>query len=161
MAQHEKTTNYTPAGFQALKDELAFLNEKMEEVKKDIAQARSYGDLSENSEYDEAKTEQAKVATRMAELEYMISHAVVVEEDEVDESKISLGSIVTVKNETTGKEITYHLVGSYEADAFQHKISDLSPIGAALLGNRAGDTVTATVPVGEVTLRILEVKRAN
>lgn len=158
---NEMTTNYTPAGFKALQDELAFLNEKMEEVKKDIAQARSYGDLSENSEYDEAKNEQAKVAARMAELEYMISHAVVVDEGEIDESLISLGSIVTVKNLKSDKEVTYHIVGSYEADAFKHKISDLSPIGAALLGNRAGDTVTATVPAGDVSFKILEVKRAN
>ncbi len=155
------TKNYTPSGFKALQDELNYLkNVKMEEVKADIAQARSYGDLSENSEYDEAKNEQAKVAQRMMELEHMIAHAVVVEETEADEGKISLGSIVTVKNKTTGKEVTYHIVGSYEANAFEHKISDLSPIGAALLGNRAGDTVTAVAPAGEITLEILDVKRA-
>ena len=158
----EKTTNYTPAGFKALQDELDFLkNVKMEEVKADIAQARSYGDLSENSEYDEAKNEQAKVAARIMELENMIAHAVVVDEGEIDESVISLGSIVKVYNEKTKKEITYHLVGSYEANAFEHKISDLSPIGAALLGNRAGTTVVANVPAGEITLQILDVKRAN
>ena len=158
----EKTTNYTPAGFKALQDELDFLkNVKMEEVKADIAQARSYGDLSENSEYDEAKNEQAKVAARIMELENMIAHAVVVDEGEIDENVISLGSIVKVYNEKTQKEITYHLVGSYEANAFEHKISDLSPIGAALLGNRAGTTVVANVPAGEITLQILDVKRAN
>ncbi len=158
----EKTTNYTPAGFKALQDELDFLkNVKMEEVKADIAQARSYGDLSENSEYDEAKNEQAKVAARIMELENMIAHAVVVDEGEIDENVISLGSIVKVYNEKTKKEITYHLVGSYEANAFEHKISDLSPIGAALLGNRAGTTVVANVPAGEITLQILDVKRAN
>ncbi len=158
----EKTTNYTPAGFKALQDELDFLkNVKMEEVKADIAQARSYGDLSENSEYDEAKNEQAKVAARIMELENMIAHAVVVDEGEIDENVISLGSIVKVYNEKTKKEITYHLVGSYEANAFEHKISDLSPIGAALLGNRAGATVVANVPAGEITLQILDVKRAN
>lgn len=157
----EKTKNYTPAGFKALQDELEKLLVKMEEVKADIAQARSYGDLSENSEYDEAKNEQAKVGARIAELESMIAHAVVVDEGEIDEGQISLGSIVVVENAKTGKQIEYHIVGSYEANAFERKISDLSPIGAALLGNRAGDTVTATVPAGEVVLRIVDVKRAN
>jgi len=157
----EKTKNYTPAGFKALQDELEKLLAKMEEVKADIAQARSYGDLSENSEYDEAKNEQAKVGARIAELEAMIAHAVVVDEGEIDEGQISLGSIVVVENVKTGKQIEYHIVGSYEANAFERKISDLSPIGAALLGNRAGDTVTATVPAGEVVLRIVDVKRAN
>ena len=157
----EKTKNYTPAGFKALQDELDAQKAKMEEVKADIAQARSYGDLSENSEYDEAKNEQAKVAARIAELEMMIAHAVVVDEGEIDESQISLGSIVLVQNATTGKQVEYHIVGSYEANAFEHKISDLSPIGAALLGYRAGDTVTAVVPAGEMVLHILDVKRAN
>lgn len=158
----EKITNYTAAGFKALQDELDYLkNVKMEEVKADIAQARSYGDLSENSEYDEAKNEQAKVAARMMELENMIAHAVVVDDGEIDESVVSIGSLVTVLNEKLGKEITYHIVGSYEADAFNKKISDISPIGAALLGNRAGDTVTATVPAGEISIKILDVKRAN
>ena len=91
----------------------------------------------------------------------MIAHAVVVDEGEIDEGQISLGSIVVVENAKTGKQIEYHIVGSYEANAFERKISDLSPIGAALLGNRAGDTVTATVPAGEVVLRIVDVKRAN
>ena len=157
----EKTKNYTPAGFKALQDELEKLLLKMEEVKADIAQARSYGDLSENSEYDEAKNEQAKVGARIAELESMIAHAVVVDEGVIDEGQISLGSIVVVENAKTGKQIEYHIVGSYEANAFERKISDLSPIGAALLGNRAGDTVTAIVPAGEVVLRIVDVKRAN
>ena len=156
----EQIVNYTAAGFRALQDELAAAKRKMEEVKADVAKARSYGDLSENSEYDEAKNEQAKVAQRMMELENMIAHAVVIEESEADAGKISLGSIVTVLNKKSGKTVTYHIVGSYEANAFEHKISDLSPIGAALLGNRAGDTVTAVAPNGEIALEILDVKRA-
>ena len=157
-----ETKTYTPQGFKALQDELDYLETvRVEENKKEISTARSFGDLSENSEYDEAKNEQAKVAARMMELENMIAHAVVVDDGEIDESVVSIGSLVTVLNEKLGKEITYHIVGSYEADAFNRKISDLSPIGAALLGNRAGDTVTATVPTGEVSFKILDVKRAN
>lgn len=145
-----------------LEQELFYLKTTREkEVAEQIKEARSFGDLSENSEYDEAKNEQAKVAARIMELENMIAHAVVVDEGEIDENVISLGSIVKVYNEKTKKEITYHLVGSYEANAFEHKISDLSPIGAALLGNRAGATVVANVPAGEITLQILDVKRAN
>ena len=158
----ENIVNYTHAGFKALQDELNFLkNVKREEVKADIAKARSYGDLSENSEYDEAKNEQAKVEMRIHELEQMISVARIIDESEIDESVVSVGSIVKLFNKTQNREITYHIVGSYEANPFEGKISDQSPIGSGILGARKGETVTVELPNGStVVLELLDVKRA-
>ena len=133
---------YTPQGFKALQDELDYLvNVRVEENKKDISTARAFGDLSENSEYDEAKAEQGKIHTRIAELREMIAHAKVIDESQIDESVISVGSIVVLYNVERQKEFTYHIVGSYETDPLSGKISDSSPIGLALLGAGAGDEV--------------------
>jgi transcription elongation factor GreA len=156
-----ETKIYTPAGFQALQDELDFLvNVKVEENKKEISTARSFGDLSENSEYDAAKEEQGKIHARIAELREMIANAKVIDESQIDESKISVGSIVKVFNVTRNMEFTYRIVGSYETDPANGKISDDSPIGRALLGSRAGDEVIVT-GVREQTLRVLDVTRAH
>ena len=133
---------YTPQGFKALQDELDFLiNVRVEENKKEISTARAYGDLSENSEYDAAKQEQAVIHARIDELKEMIKNAVVVDESQIDESKVSVGSIVVLFNVERNKEFTYHIVGSYETDPENGKISDSSPIGSALLGASAGDEV--------------------
>jgi len=150
---------YTQAGYDALKKELAEINEKIEENKKDISTARSYGDLSENSEYDEAKQEQGKLHSRKAELEEMIANAKILDESQIDESKISVGSIVVVKSARGEK--TYHIVGSYEADPLQGKISDASPIGLALIGAREGDTVVANTAKGAMELQVVNVTRAK
>lgn len=137
----EKKT-YTQAGFKALQDELDYLvNVKREENKKDISTARAFGDLSENSEYDEAKAEQGKIAARIMELEDMIANAEVIDESRIDESKVSVGSLVEVYNRERNITVTYHIVGSYETDPKTGKISDSSPIGAALLGAKEGDLV--------------------
>ena len=149
---------YTPAGFQALQDELhELVTVKIEENKKDISTARSFGDLSENSEYDEAKQEQAALHARKAELEELIRNAIVIDESEIDYSKISVGSIVVLYNQERQKEFTYHIVGSYEADPASGKISDASPIGQALLGAREGDVVT----VDGVRVQHLEIKKVS
>ena len=133
---------YTPQGFKALQDELDYLiNVRVEENKKEISTARAYGDLSENSEYDAAKQEQAVIHTRIDELKEMIKNAKVIDESQIDESKVSVGSIVTLFNVERNKEFTYHIVGSYETDPASGKISDSSPIGASLIGARAGDEV--------------------
>ena len=140
-----ETKTYTPQGFKALQDELDYLvNVKVEENKKDISTARAFGDLSENSEYDEAKAEQGKIHSRIAELREMIANAKVIDESQIDESVISVGSIVTLYNEERKSDFTYHLVGSYETDPKHGKISDSSPIGSALLGARAGDEVVVS-----------------
>ena len=150
---------YTQAGYDALRKELTEINEKIELNKKDISTARSYGDLSENSEYDEAKQEQGKLHTRKAELEEMIANAKILDESQVDESKISVGSIVVVKSARGEK--TYRIVGSYEADPLQGKISDASPIGLALIGASEGDTVVANTAKGSMELQVVSVTRAK
>ena len=152
---------YTPQGFKALQDELDYLvNVKVEENKKDISTARAFGDLSENSEYDEAKAEQGKIHARIAELREMIANAKVVDESQIDESVVSVGSIVELYNVERARDFTYHIVGSYETDPINGKISDSSPIGAALLGSRAGDEVVVS-GVKEQHLRINKVYRAK
>ncbi len=152
---------YTTAGFKALQDELDYLvNVKVEENKKEISTARSFGDLSENSEYDEAKQEQGKIHARIEELREMIAHAKVIDESQIDESVVSVGSIVVVYNKEREREFTYHIVGSYEADPVNGKISDASPIGAALIGARAGVEVVAT-GVREQHLTVKSVTRAK
>ncbi|MBQ8688862.1 MAG: transcription elongation factor GreA [Clostridia bacterium] len=152
---------YTPQGFKALQDELDYLvNVRVEENKKDISTARAFGDLSENSEYDEAKAEQGKIHARIAELREMIAHAKVIDESQIDESVVSVGSIVVVYNVERAKEFTYHIVGSYETDPVNGKISDSSPIGVALLGARAGDEVVVS-GVREQHIQVKSVSRAK
>ncbi len=156
-----ETKTYTPAGFKALQDELEYLQTvKVEENKKEISTARAYGDLSENSEYDEAKAEQGKIHARIAELREMIANARVIDESQIDEKKVSVGSIVEVENLTRKIKVTYHIVGSYETDPLNGKISDSSPIGIALLGARAGDEVVVPTP-REQTIKVLKVSRAK
>ena len=151
---------YTEAGFKALQDELAEINEKIEENKKDISTARSYGDLSENSEYDEAKQEQGKLHSRKAELEEMIANAKIVDESQIDWKKVSVGSIVLVHNVERNADFTYHIVGSYETDPKNGKISDSSPIGVALIGASEGDEVVVNGPRIQ-NLKVLNVTRAK
>ena len=152
---------YTPAGFKALQDELDYLvNVRVEENKKEISTARAFGDLSENSEYDEAKQEQGKIHARIDELREMIAHAKVIDESQIDESKISVGSIVVLYNVERAKEFTYHIVGSYETDPANGKISDSSPIGTALIGAKEGDEVVVS-GAREQHLRIKSVSRAK
>ena len=149
---------YTPEGFKALQDELdEIVNVKIEENKKEISKARAYGDLSENSEYDAAKQEQAILHARADELREMIANAKVIDESQIDHSRISVGSIVVLYNVERQKEFTYHLVGSYETDPANGKISDSSPIGAALLGSREGDTVV----VEGARVQHLEIKKVT
>ena len=150
---------YTQAGYDALQKELVEINEKIELNKKDISTARAYGDLSENSEYDEAKQEQGKLHARKAELEEMIANAKIVDESQIDQKKISVGSIVVVKSDKLGDR-TYHIVGSYETDPKNGKISDSSPVGIALLGAREGDEVVVA-GVKEQHLQIKSVSRAK
>lgn len=150
---------YTQEGFEKLKEELAFRSkEERERIKVAIAEARSFGDLSENAEYDEARNEQAKNEARIKELEELIEHAVVVDETETDTGVVGLGS--TVKVEKNGVEVEYKIVGSNEADPFANKISDMSPVGKALIGAKRGDTVSVTTPAGVMSLTVLDVYKA-
>ena len=156
-----ETKTYTPQGFKALQDELDYLETvRVEENKKEISTARSFGDLSENSEYDEAKAEQGKIHARIAELREMIANAKIIDESQIDHSKVSVGSLVTVFNKTRNLEVTYHIVGSYETDPANGKISDSSPIGTALIGAKEGDEVVVS-GAREQHLKIKSVSRAK
>ena len=161
MAENIKQM-YTKQGYQDLVDELKYLKlTRREEIKEQIAVARGFGDLSENAEYDEARNEQAKVEARIQELEALIENAEIIDETNMDVRAISLGSLVKLFDEDFEEEITYSIVGSNQADPLEKKISDQSPIGRALMGKKAGDTVTVTAPAGELHFKVLEVTRAN
>ena len=161
MAKGKKIT-YTKQGYQQLVEELQYLRvEKREKIKNDIAVARSFGDLSENAEYDEARNEQAKNEARIKELEELLENAIIMDESAIDTGVVSLGSTVKVLDGELGEEITYSLVGSNEADPLMGKISDQSPIGAALIDKKAGDEVEVETPAGVLKLKIVEVARTQ
>ena len=153
---------YTQDGYDALVEELNYLkNIRREEIKNDIAVARSFGDLSENAEYDEARNEQAKVEARIKDLEDLIANAVIVDETKIDTSIVSVGSTVKVLDYDMDMEVEYTLVGSNEASPSEFKISDQSPIGRALIGSRAGQELSILTPGGEIKMKVLEVARRN
>jgi transcription elongation factor GreA len=145
----------------AIKEELFYLETVREkEVAELIKEARSFGDLSENSEYDEAKTEQGKLYSKIAELKVLIDNAEIVDNIDVDAPKdaITLGSIVKVRDLEDNFEETYEIVGSQEANPRAGRISDDSPVGRGLHGHRAGDVVTITAPAGEFKYEVLSVE---
>ena len=145
----------------APKEELYHLETVREkEVSELIKEARSFGDLSENSEYDEAKTEQGKLYSKIAELKVLIENAEIVDKVDVDAPKdsVTLGSIVKVLDMEFDEEDTYEIVGSQEANPKEGRISDDSPVGRALHTHRAGDVVTVAAPGGDVQLKILAVE---
>lgn len=157
---NNKQMLYTPEGYKVLTDELNYLKTtRREEIKEAIAVAKGFGDLSENAEYDEARNEQAKTEARIKELEELVANAVVVDETKLDTGIVSLGSLVTVYDVEEDEDITYSIVGSNEANPMEHKISDQSPIGKALMGAKAGDTVVIEVPYGTIHMEIKEVTR--
>ena len=148
----------TKEGKIKLEEELFYLkNIKRKEVTEAIGIAKGFGDLSENSEYDEAKNEQAKVESRIVELEEMLKDIIVVSEITTD--AVSVGSKVRVYNEKWDEELTYSIVGSTEAAPLQNKISDLSPIGKALLGKKVGEFANVDAPAGHMVIRILEISK--
>lgn len=157
----EQKTKYTKEGYQKLIDELEYLKiTRRQEVKELLKEARSFGDLSENSEYDEAKNQQAQVEHRIAELEFLIKNGEVVSEESIDKNVVSIGSTVTIKYED-GRQVTYHIVSSNEVAPLEKKISDLSPIGSALVGHKKGETVTIVTPAGEKEAKIVSLERTK
>ena len=148
----------------ALKEELHYLETVREkEVAEQIKEARSFGDLSENSEYDEAKTEQGKLYSKIAELKVLIENAEIVDNIDHDAPKdtITLSSIVRVRDIEDDVEEEYEIVGSQEANPKSGRISDDSPVGQGLIGHRAGDTVVIHAPAGDLKFEILSVKNDN
>lgn len=158
----EKKVTLTTEGHQKLVDELAFLKgTKREEVKRNLAQARSFGDLSENSEYDEAKDEQAKTEARISEIEEMLKNVEIIDEANIRADIVNLGSTVKVLDCEFEEEVTYKIVGTNEANPLLGKISDQSPIGSAMLGKGVGDEITVNAPSGELKFKILSVERSK
>ena len=160
----EKKIVVTESGLKALEDELVQLKTvRRKEVSEKIGVARSFGDLSENSEYDEAKNEQAIVEARIADLEVMLKNVVILDEEELGTDKVSLGAAVKVSCEFPDEdptEETYTIVGSTEADLDNNKISDESPIGKALLGKKVGEIAEAELPTGEIAkFEVLHISR--
>ncbi len=150
----------TEEGLKKLQEELEYLKTtKRKEVVEAIRVALSFGDLSENSEYDEAKNEQAKTEARISELEESLKHVKVISESEVTTDTVNVGNRVKVYDKEFDEEIEYILVGSTEADPLENKISDQSPIGAALLGQAVGATVEVHTPGGVIELEILEISK--
>lgn len=150
----------TYEGVKKLEDELEFLKTvKRKEITEKIKVALGYGDLSENSEYDEAKNEQAFTEGRIIQLENMLKNAVVVDESEISTDKVAVGTIVKVKDYEFDEEVEYSLVGSAEADPMNYKISNESPVGAALLGKKVGEVVEVSVPGGVNKFEVLGIRR--
>jgi len=155
----EKEYPMTKAGKEKLEQELEFLKTvKRKEVVERIKIARGFGDLSENSEYDAAKDEQAFVESRIQMLENMIRNAKIIEEDTENSDVVTLGKSVTFIELPDGEEETYTIVGSAEADPFEGKISNDSPIAKSLLGKQVGEEVTVQTPGGEMLVKIVAVK---
>ena len=127
------------------------------EVSELIKEARSFGDLSENSEYDEAKTEQGKLYSKIAEMKVLIENAEIIEKTELDADTVSLSSHVKLRDLDENDEIEYQIVGSQEANPMQGRISDESPIGRAIIGHRVGETVTVEPPAGQMRFTIMSV----
>lgn len=154
----QKQYKLTKERLQALNDELVYLKTVREkEVADQIKEARSFGDLSENSEYDEAKNEQGKVFSRMAELEYIVTHSVIIETKQVAKDEIATGCRVVVEDLDLHEREEYTIVGSQEADPAAMRISDESPFGKALIGRKTGDDIFIDVPAGRIAYRILEI----
>ena len=157
MAKEFKITSLRLAD---LEKELNYLKTTRErEIAAMIAEARSYGDLSENSEYDAAKNEQAKLYGRIAEIEDILSHAVIIEDENEATGRVGLGCTVTVEDLATGEKTAYRITGSQEANPMEYKLSDDSPFGRAVVGKAAGESFTVNAPAGSFTMKVVSVSR--
>ncbi len=155
-----KETIVTKEGLLKLEQELEELKTvRRKEVAEKIKVARGFGDLSENSEYDEAKNEQAIVEGRIAELEAQLKNVRVLDENELGTENVHVGSIVTVRYKGKKTDVTFEIVGSTEANPLGGRISDESPIGKGLLGHSVGDTIDVETPGGEITLTIKKIEK--
>jgi len=152
----------TPEGLEKLKEEIEYLTTaKRREVAERIKEAREFGDISENAEYDDAKNEQALLEQRIAQLEERLRRATVIDEKEVDTDEVGFGSVVHVKDQKSGDSQKFQIVGSTEANPAEHKLSNESPIGKALLGHKRNDIVTVETPRGpKKKLKITKIETA-
>ncbi len=155
-----KSTTMSRDGFQRLQEELEKLvTVRRKEVAEKLKEARSYGDLSENAEYDEAKNEQGMLEAQIADLEMIIANAVIVDDDSINLDEVGIGSLVKLKDFELDEIIEYQIVGSTESDPDNGKISDESPIGKAVLKKRVGDVFEVECPAGTLQFEVLDINR--
>jgi transcription elongation factor GreA len=160
MFSMEKEVILTQDGLKKLEEELETLKSvKRREVAERIKIAIGYGDISENSEYEDAKNEQAFIEGRVLTLEKMLRNARIINNDEVDTNTVSVGSIVTLKDIEFGDIVEYNIVGTAESDPFNNKISNESPVGRAILGKKKGSKVEVNVPAGVIQYQIIDIKK--
>jgi transcription elongation factor GreA len=151
----------TKEGYQRLKDEIEFLQtERRREIAERIKTAREFGDIAENAEYDDAKNEQAMLEARIAKLEERLSAARVIEKREISKDVVSIGAKVRLRDVGAKQTVEYHIVGSAEANPAEHKLSNESPVGQAIMGKKKGETVEVKTPRGSLKYKILEIKAA-
>jgi transcription elongation factor GreA len=154
----EKKTVLTREGKEKLEEELETLKvERRDEVAEKLKEARAQGDLSENAEYDAAKDEQAEIEARIEEIEQILKNAEIHDETDTDVTKAGIGATVTILDMEFNDEYTYKIVGSTEASSLDNKISNESPLGSALMGQKVGATVKVAAPVGEIEYKIVAV----
>jgi transcription elongation factor GreA len=158
----QKDVLLTPEGLDKLKAEIAYLsNEKRREVAERIKEAREFGDIAENAEYDDAKNEQALLEQRIAQLEERLRRATVINDKDIDTTEVGVGTTVHVKDQKSGDSQKFQIVGSAEADPTEQKLSNESPIGQALMGKKRGNVVTVDVPRGpKRKLKITKIEAA-
>jgi transcription elongation factor GreA len=151
----------TPQGYDKLKTEIEYLStQKRREIAERIKTAREFGDIAENAEYDDAKNEQALLEHRIATLEERLAAARVIEADEVSSDVVSIGSRVKLKDIDAGETVEYHIVGSAEANPGEHRLSNESPVGRAIIGRKKGEIVEVSAPRGSLKFKILDIKAA-
>lgn len=156
----ERSIFLTVEGLQKLENELDELKTvRRKEVAERIKQALAFGDISENSEYDEAKNEQAQLEERIVKIEAMLRNAKIIDDEDITTDKVSIGSKVLVNDLEYNEEIEYTIVGVAESDPYEGKISNESPVGSALLGKKSGDIVEVHVPDGIIEYKILDITR--
>ena len=154
----EKKVILTREGYEKLEKELDYyVSVRRNEISEQIAIARGFGDLSENAEYDEAKNEQSRIEAKIVEMENTLRNCIIVENDEVSTDTVGVGNSVKVFNETLKKEQVITIVGANETDPRNYKISSESPIGAALLGKKVGQTAIVEAPAGQIKLKVLKI----
>lgn len=157
---NKPSTVLTRNGEKKLKAELDELKSvRRREVAEKIKVALSFGDLSENSEYDEAKNEQAILESRIAEIEHTLAHAQIIDDDEISTEKVGIGTIVKILDVDMDEEMEFKMVGTNEADINSGKMSDESPIGAAIMNHAVGDEVSVETPSGVISFKVLEIRK--
>lgn len=152
----------TEAGLKQYQDELTHLKvERRRDIAEKIKEAREHGDLSENAEYSAAKDEQRDIEARIEELEELLNNVEIVTDSEVRDDEVSIGCTVEVLDIELNKKMEFRMVGSHEANSLKGKISNESPLGAALMGHRVGDTVVNKAPIGDLEFKILNISKQN